>query len=278
MTARRAFVEYREVSVTDPLRQGDVLEAVDPAASKWQRHLLVMTADCDFANGKHHLRVTCVPLLTQEEYLMEFRIPQLRDRVVSKNVSALQTLISSVGGPWISEDRLKEWPIEEGSDEIVAALALTGGTRDDAEKLLSAIKTATQLPVELDGSVRQLVEAQTIVPSGKKAATAQREATDVLKAHYSQPPGDALFLSAVAPTLDHGYFVYLRHLEQILEPDIAIGPTRTNASYRRLARLQDRFIHAVSQQFAMVFMAIGLPREYEEIRDLYRDLLGERYQ
>lgn len=272
------FVEYRDVTVTDPLRQGDVIEAVDADMSKWQRHLLVITADCDFANAKHQGRVTCVPLLTADEYLMEFQIPRVRDRVVSKMVSALQTLLAKTDGPSISQDRLSEWPTEQEPSGIVAALGLVGSHADDAAKLLSAIRTATQLPADLDGAVARLVEAQIQIPNGKKATTAQREVTEALQSHYAKPPGDALFLSAVAPTLDVGYFVYLRHLEQVMESEIAIGPTRAPAAYRRLARLQDRFIHAVSQQFAMVYMTIGLPREYEEIRDLHSDLLGERYQ
>lgn len=272
------FAEYRDVTVTDPLRQGDVIEAVDSDASKWQRHLLVITADCDFANAKHQGRVTCVPLLTQDEYLMEFQIPRVRDRIVTKTFSALQSLIAKASGPSISEDRLREWPAEQEPSEIVDALRLEGTNANDAVKLFSAIRTATQLPADLDGAVKQLVDAQVEIPNGKKATTAQREVTDALKAHYAKPPGDALFLSAVAPNMDAGYFVYLRHLEQIREPEIATGPTRIPATYRRLSRLQDRFIHAVSQQFALVFMAIGLPREYEETRDLHSDLLGERYQ
>jgi hypothetical protein len=49
-------------------------------------------------------------------------------------------------------------------------------------------------------------------------------------------------------------------------------------SYRRISHLRDRYIHALVQRFALVFMAIGLPKEYEEIRDLHSDILGEKYK
>lgn len=278
MTARQSFVEYRDVSVTDPLRQGDVIEAVDPDASKWQRHLLVITADCDFANAKHEGRVTCVPLLTQDEYLMEFQIPRVRQDVLRKNTAALKSIIAKSTGRELTDERLREWAVEQSPEDIVATLGIEAGAAGGAQQLLTSIRLAMSLPSNLDLAVSQLVTAQVEIPNGKQAANAQREVRQKLTAHYKNPPGDALFLSSVAPTLDSGYFVYLRHLEQIREPGIAIGPTRAPASYRRLSRLQDRFIHALSQQFAMMFMAIGLPREYEEIRDLHSDLLGERYQ
>lgn len=275
---QQRFVEFRDVSVTDPLRQGDVIEAVASDASKWRRHMLVITADCDFANAKHRGRVTCVPLLTQDEYLMEFQIPRLRVDVLAKTGSALRTLISTSTGRQLSEERLQEWAVEQTPHEIVTALGLSGSQSDDATRLLTAIRAAATLPGDLDGAVRRLVTAQVEIPNGKKSVNAHRDITQRLTAHYKNPPGDALFLSSLAPTLNAGYFVYLRHLEHIEQLEIAIGPTRTLTTYRRLSRLQDRFIHAVSQQFAMVFMAIGLPREYEEIRDLHSQLLGERYQ
>lgn len=271
------FAEYRDVRVTDPLRQGDVIEATDPSASIWQRHLLVITADCDFANDKTLGWVTCVPILSQDDYLMQFQIPRIRDRVVAKIVAALQDMIASVGGPRISQERLREWPLEQEPTEIVKAMGLTEPQSDNAVSLFVAIRNATLLPNDLDSAVKHLVAAQVEVPSGKKTATARREVIDTLRAHYTKPPGDALFLSGVAPSLEAGYFVYLRHLEQIPEPEIAIAPQRHPTPYRRLSRLQDRFIHAVTQQFGLLFMAIGLPHEYEELRDLHSKTLGERY-
>lgn len=274
----KSFAEYKDVTVTEPLRQGDVIEAIDANAAQWKRHLLIITADCDFANAKNQGRVTCVPLLSQDEYLMEFQIPRIRDRFVDKTVGQLSSLLERAKGPSISSERLRQWPSEQEPSEIVKALDLLGSIAGDAEKLLRAVKVATHPPVDLNDAVERLVSAQVQVPSGKKLANAQKDTIEALRSHYSKPPGDALFLSAIAPNLNSGYFVYLRHLEQVMQPEIAIGPTRSTKSYRRLARLQDRFIHAISQQFASVFMAIGLPREYEEIRDFHSELLGERYK
>lgn len=272
------FVEYREIPATGPLRQGDVLESTDDDASKWQRHLLVITADCDFANAKHQGRVTCVPLLTKDEYHLEFQIPKIREKVLHKCVSQLQTVLHKSSSRTITTRRLRDWPVEENPEDIVGLLALEGDTAEDALTLLTAIRSIRTPCDDLDGAVDRLVSAQISLPNSRRREKVLAEVLDTLRGHYSRPPGDALFLSAVAPSLDNGYFAYLRHLEQIREPQIALGPSRGEVSYRRLARLQDRFILAVAQQFALVFMSIGLPDEYEEIRDLHSELLGDRYQ
>ena len=84
------FVEYCNISGLEPLRQGDVLESVDGKPSMWQRHLLVITADCDFAHSKHQGRVTCIPILTTDEYFLEMAVPRLRNRLVKKPSGDLQ--------------------------------------------------------------------------------------------------------------------------------------------------------------------------------------------
>lgn len=272
------FAEYREISVTDPLRQGDVLEAADPSASKWQRHLLVITADCDFAYDKHQGRVTCVPLLTANEYLLEMQIPRIRERFTTKVVRALRQILPPGNAANISDERLRAWPCEVDLAEIIVALNLDGRDAETAKAALGSIRLVRQTAETLDEAVELLVASQLVAPNPQKRENVVRKITEDLRGPYSQPPGDALFLSSVAPEHHLGYFAYLRHLEQVWEPEIAIGPTRMDVRYRRISRLQDRYIHALVQRFALVFMSIGLPREYEEIRDLHSELLGENYK
>ncbi len=60
-----------------------------------------------------------------------------------------------------------------------------------------------------------------------------------------------------------------------MEPTIALGPARRAMEYRRISRLEDRYTHALVQRFAMVFLSIGLPRDYEEMRDLHAESIEE---
>ncbi|MFF2821349.1 hypothetical protein ACFVT9_38240 [Kitasatospora cineracea] len=269
------FAEYDEVSVTELLRQGDVLEAVDAGATMWQRHLLVMTADCDFAHEKHRGRVTCVPLLAADEYLAEMQIPKIREQLVKPRMDELQQALSKAQAPPISYGRLREWASEADPENIVSQLGLG---REVAEKVRCNLEAVRQMdaPAENLGEyVELLVAGQLAGTNPPKPERARKRVDESLRSAYTQPPGDALFLSAIGPGLDSGYFAYLRHIEQIWQPDIAIAPTRAAISHRRLSRMKERFTLALTQRFAMVFMSIGLPEQYEENRNLYADFPGE---
>ncbi|UYB40595.1 hypothetical protein SLV14_003242 [Streptomyces sp. Je 1-4] len=271
------FAEYREIGVADPLRQGDVLEAVDAGASMWQRHLLVITADCDFAHVKHQGRVTCVPILAAEDYLSEMQIPKIRERLVKQPLKEMRQILSKSEAPDISDRRLREWASEEMPTDIVMRLELK---QADAQKATAALKVIRMIDAPAQNfkeGVGSLVEAQLIGESPPKRETAVKKVVSDLRDAYSRPPGDALFLAAIAPGHDKGYFGYLRHIEQVREPEISLGPSRRAAKYRRISRMQDRFTHALVQRFAMVFMSIGLPQQYEDLRNLHSEILGDDF-
>ena len=272
-----SFVEYCEVGVADPLRQGDVLESVDVEASMWRRHLIVLTADCDFAYAKHQGRVTCVPLLAAEEYLSEMQIPKIRERLVKGPLKEMRNILSTSGGPDISERRLRDWASEEAPADIVMRLELKEGTAQDATAALEAIRMIDAPAQNLKQGVDSLVGAQLVGASPPKREIAVKKVVTGLREAYARPPGDALFLTAIGPGHEGGYFAYLRHIEQILEPEISLGPSRREVRYRRISRMCDRFAYALIQRFAMVFMSIGLPKQYEDLRDLYSETLGDNF-
>jgi hypothetical protein len=273
------FAEYRTVMTTEPLRQGDVLESVQGDASAWTRHLFVITADCDLAHQKHHGRVTCVPLMTSHEYLLEMHVPRIRDRIAMKHVASLGELASSAGGPHVSPGRLREWVLDEEPDVVARSLNITGASVEAALTAIAALRLLGEQVPSLDAAAAQLVAAQFQGPGGQKRESIVSSMRSQLRAPFTQPPGDALFLSAIAPGHADGYFAYLRHLEQVWEPEISTGSARSaGASYRRIARLDDRYSHALVQRFAAVFLSIGLPDEYESMRDFHADLLGEGIQ
>lgn len=243
----------------------------------WRRHLLVMTADCDFAYAKHHGRVTCVPLLAAEEYLSEMQIPKIREQLVKLQLKEIRQILSKAPVPVIGDRRLREWASEEEAGDIVKALQLQRADAQKAKAALEAISMMDSPAHNLKEGVDLLVEAQLTGTSPPKRDNAVKKVVNGLRGSYSQPPGDALFLSAIAPGQDLGYFAYLRHIEQVWEPEISLGPAHREVTYRRISRMRDRYAHALVQRFAMVFMSIGLPDQYEEIRDLHSDILGEDF-
>lgn len=273
MVATTSFSEHRVVSVSEPLRQGDVLERASEEATPWNRNLLVITADCDFAHGKHQGRVTCVPLLTKEEYLLELQMPRIREQVKAKLLKACRDSIGAFGAPLISDARLTAWPTEQPADQILNDLGIAQEDGQVTRALLDAIKLVQEVPASVEEAVATLVDAQACLPNSRSVKNLTADLIDRLQGAFKQPPGDALFISSLADGYDHGYFAYLRHLEQIWQPEIALGPSRAHTEYRRISRLRETYTHALAQRFALVYMSIGLPTEYEEIRDLHAELL-----
>jgi len=269
------FVEYRDVSSTEPLRQGDVLESAEEDASKWQRNLFVLTADCDFAHGKHQGRVTCVPFLTAEEYLLELHLPPFRNRLVDKPLAEFQTILNRLGFPNVTSARARAWAVEGEVTDVIGSIGAEDADRYAAEKALNAIRMIDAPATSITEATNLLVEAQLLSSNPPKRSTAVTRVKDRMHQAFSQTPGDAFFVSALGPSHESGYFAYLRHLEQVWQPEISIGPGNSKASYRRISRIEDRYSHALVQQFGMVFMPIGLPRDYEDMRGLHAELVTE---
>ena len=270
-----AFVEYHAVLGNRDLHQGDIIEAVDVTASMWERHLMVITADCDLRHRKNHGRITCVPILTVEEYHLELQIPRIRNRIARKPIAQLISILHRTNGPAVTESRLREWAVEETPDAIAEALKLEGRDYTAATSALQSLRLIDSPNPDLKATVSALVDAQMCAADPPKVENARNTVLNELREPYRQPPGDALFLSAFAPGHVDGYFVYLRHLEQVWEQDISVGSVHRNVQYRRISRLEDRFIHSLVQRFALVFMMIGLPDQYEEMRDLHASSIGD---
>lgn len=268
-------MEFRESPAGAPLRQGDILEAVDPEASQWTRHLMVVTADCDFAFGKNQGRVTCVPLLASHEYLLDFQIPRHRNRARDRLIAELQQHLADAGHTRVSDDRLKEWVIEEDPTKIIEAASVPEPSRVAVADLLQGVRDLAQPSTTVEAACNTIASSQLHLAQPRKRETLLNELRSSVSEAFRRPPGDALFLSAIAPGRADGYFAYLRHIEQVWEPEIALAPSRKEAKHRRIARLQDRFTHALVQRFALVFLSIGLPTEYEATRNLYAELASE---
>ncbi|MFV9424613.1 MULTISPECIES: hypothetical protein [Microbacterium] len=268
------FNEAVARGVDAPLRQGDVIEAVAADSSAWTRYLLVLTADCDLANQKNAGRITCIPLLPAEDYLLALLLPEHRDKAVHRLAEDFNDDLKRRGKRGISIERLIEWVGESGFDEILEALEIDQSNGGDLLSRYDGIRFALEPVKTLDDAVANIVAAQQRFAQPKSAEKLSAAMRDVLSNRFRQPPGDSLFLGKISPGYEAGYFAYLRHIEQVWEQDISLSAARSPSAYRRIGALSDRFTHAVVQRFAMVFMPIGLPVEYERIRDSYASDFG----
>ena len=173
---------------------------------------------------------------------------------------------------------MRPWALETETEAILTALRLQGDQAERVGELVQCIRMVDGPRQTLNDTVRNLIESQAKVTKKSNREKLVNGIVAELTQCFRNTPGDAMFISAVGPGNELGYFAYLRHIEQILEPDIAIGPGRRSVKYRRIARLEDRYAHALVQRFALVFLAIGLPDAYEEMRDLHAEFIGEDFR
>lgn len=250
------------------------MEAIDTGASAWRRLLMVVTADCDFAHEKHQGRVTCVPILSQADYLRELVVPTIREKLMDKPLSELKRLAAKAGYPAVTLDKLRAWVNDSDEAEVIQALEISARDSEIAKQCVASIKLLDSKNENLEAESAVLVAAQLSGPNPPSKKNAAEKVLNALRSPFQSPPGDCMFIGEVAPDLNDGYFAYLRHIEQLWQPEVATASGAVNAKYRRISRLQDRFSHALTQKFGMVFMSIGLPVEYEESRALYALSVG----
>lgn len=270
------FTESCSRPASTPLRQGDVIEATASTASAWTRHLMIITADCDFANSKNAGRVTCVPLLSADDYLLDLFVPAQRDKIVDRFIREIGEELRRAQKPSISAQRLEEWISEVASvDEVIDALSLPSKEAANVRRACEGIRTTKAPAASVSEAMSLLVDGQSLHANALDRSKLVANARSALSNRFQSTPGDAIFLKSISPGYDEGYFAYLRHIEQVWEPEIALTPTRNEPRYRRIGALSDRYIHAVVQRFALVFMPIGLPPDYEDSRNEYAKVRGE---
>ncbi|WP_147455907.1 hypothetical protein [Nocardioides mangrovicus] len=175
------------------------------------------------------------------------------------------------GAVQISEERMRSWLAEEADTRALsAALKLAGAS---AERFNSIALCAGALLSEEPSSIRQAVWSLAAaklelgdVPTDDRAR--QAVASDFASC-LRELPGDALFLNEVSPAHVSGYVAYLRRVIELDDTVVALTASRLpgDAEYVRVSRLRSPYIYALTQRFASVFSAIGLPEEYEKAHD-----------
>ncbi len=272
---RPGFHDYFVPASGAPLRQGDVLESADLDSPIWQKRLVVLTADCDFAHGKHQGRVTCVPVLDTDDYVLEFHMPAIVGIYAKKPLAEIQAAVDRAGGRGVSRERLVQWVQEDSTDEIIAGLNVAESKVPELARHIDALRVLATPTSTLADAIRIHASAIQMTGLAKAREEALARVKSDIRSRLRSLPGDALFLGSVGPGNAEGYFAYLRHIEQLWEVDVSVQPTRASVSHRRISRLSERLTDALAQKFGMVFMSIGLPTEYEDMRDLHFEALGE---
>jgi hypothetical protein len=263
-----------------PLRQGDVLISADQVSDSWLKILIVLTADCDLAREKHGGALSCIPVLTQDDYLIRFRYEKLRKSLQEKLADQLLEVynLNSTAEPraQLSHSRMSNWTIESEPKDVAATIGLNGKS---SELFISLANAARELAACTPESISQAIGAATaaklLLGEGKTEEKARSAVTGDFSSFLRSLPGDAIYINELSPEHAGGYVAYLRRVVEV--NDVAVVMTKSRipfeTKYLRISRLRSPYVYALSQQFSAVFSAIGLPTEYETARDRNLDRL-----
>jgi hypothetical protein len=266
------FPEWAELQPSQPVRQGDVLSAIGQE-DRWHELLVVLTADCDLARSKHGGALSCVPLLSHTDYLLIFKYENLRDSVSGRLIKQLLETYTNgtilAEPPRISHSRMGEWITEVDIASIISALKLEGQSASQFAELAEVVRRlTTATPGSITVASQLLAEAKHLLGDVKTFEKAITSVAAEFASTLRTLPGDALFLNQVSPEHTYGYVAYLRRIIEVTDNLVVRSASRIphDARYLRISRLRSPYIYALSQQFASVFSAIGLPTEYEIAR------------
>jgi hypothetical protein len=287
MTSLSTFYECDVIEDDRPLRQGDIFSWLIPSKNPWQQYGVVVTADCDIAKEKHHEILSYVPILFATDYLRLFYLPKqlrrslriIKDELLARIRSA-QAKTPEFTEP-ISEGTAITWVLRSPPEEIVDDLAITDGRERLRFHELCTLYRDTESAAAAGTFAEQLSAALLLRGrASKNHESARDKLWDEILGHVQSLPGDTLFLNTVGINNTDGYIAYLRLVREIHQSEIAIRQTDLRDSAvkaRRISRLRSPYVYRLTQLLSDIFSSIGLPREYELMRDSTVVAIGNRH-
>ena len=253
----------REFRADIPIRQGDLLGFWDwTNLPPLNQYGVVITADCDIANGAADQELVYLRIILQSDYLDIFWARKKLERLRAKHVSDLTAQIGrlrklNLGAEIpLDEADVLRWAQTSTPDDICDELK---ACQNDKQKLTNAIertRSAIQIckiPIgsgclaalcELRGEPRSRVVAQAV-------------------GELSKLRDELFFVSSLTdPNDQSGYYVLLDSIGAIRRDAISDSLYDVKSGTKRvfrLGRLKPMYKYAVAQRFAFLFQRIGLP-------------------
>lgn len=270
----RGVSEYDDVGPREPIRQGDVVVRVGGFETP-DAHIVV-TADCDLSHDKYGGRLTVLPVISLDRYVRDFWIERelrtQREQLAGRLQEEMRRLVLLGRGelPEPTPERLIEWPLSVSIEELAGTLGLNQSELTEVSELGATIKSIDKLEdATLKAKWRTCCEAMfrnnIRTHERARAALVKRVSRELPR----NLPGDVLYLNRPFPAASTGYMALVRFPSEIPPDAIARTPADLvygESEYRRVSRLASPYRYRLTQLFAEVYSAIGLPTEYEHAR------------
>lgn len=256
-----------EVQDQDPFCQGDVLHRHAGSDGGLGDFAMIVTADCDIAQGKDGGEFSLLKLTTAENYIertwAKNEVRKIADRQLRLALDVLNDTLKKLDPclTVLNADSLREWLEDQKPEDIADAVGLTGGKRIDAVKALQCVRCASE---ETEAGLTNLKRLWAILEMKDKAI--QSRLSDTL--HPSRGAADAYFIPYLPQFSEIGFVINLRALVSV--PRQRVFASRTDAriagasdGYYRLCRFRDGVKYSVVHQMVNLFSRVGMSEEYE---------------
>lgn len=262
---------FQEIVDSEPFCQGDILHSDDGQNDGLGAFALIITADCDIAQGKDGGEFSVLRIVSAERYVRHIWAAAEARRLAKRQMkSALDALNAAINAKasrlaQLTPDSLVTWLGDDEPGEIVDAVGISGkAPRDDAARALHCVKEANSL-----GLHEEPIEALRRIWArlGTTDKVIRSRLSDVLDP--ARGAADMYFLPYVPEFAEIGFVVQLRHLANLsrdevfpskLDARIANNPT----CFYRIGRLRDGIKYAAVQRMVNLYARVGLSEEYEQ--------------
>lgn len=273
--------EYVDAAL--PVRQGDVLKRVRGEGRITLA--IVVTADCDIANEKFgDAGLACVHLGPLVDYVLGEHARNLAQAQIKKRFEKVAKWINQrwclkvPGNVALSEERVQAWILASSPEDIVAELTLQVDDDKSFIKQESAALKAAQNFIDAPRDRYSAIDALCVLQSPQTTRSTQFK--NVFGGlNPKKLPLDLFFVSCVPGEPGLGFVAKLQALTFIPFNSTFTSMDESkdfDNSFVRVGRLGPTFRHALAQQFGMLFARIGMPKAYEQDRDVAFEIIADQ--
>lgn len=253
------------------LRQGDILINRPQPGQLPGYMLVVVTADCDIAQGKFGTHLACLRLVWYDDYVRDVwganELEKARDKLARQLADQMRAAHKAATGKEsaISQTRSLEWLEESSPEDVANALCVSDEARMRLVTSLSKSHAALRSARVAKFAFRKL----SILRAGLDGTSVEDATLKLVeRARNATLPDDVFMLPGLPGFESKPALVLLRQLVAISHTDIVLTrhEATTEAHCVRVGRLLETFKYALSQAFGHLYARIGLPEMYETRR------------
>ncbi len=266
--------EWIKHEADDPVRQGDLMLARDPTTGRVEDLCIVITADCDIAQGKFGKQLAGLRVVSLKDYLrtewaerklrsnFDKETERIRDQLNKWNIQR-----DPGAGP-LSPEVVVSWIRRREPDDICQDLKIPETAFAKVRMALARFRSVAEAfdPGDSADNLTRLVSMK-VAMLARPLADAQKDILE--EAQGSSLPGNVFLLTTLPQLPEIGpAVVHLRELIGIQLASVCYHAydAVSKDHFLRIGRLNPVVKYAVSQAFGVLYTRIGLPKDYEDER------------